>query len=671
MTSKISCIKFIKEDLRQRAWLIAILSTITFLFQPMMLVIGINTRKKWLSDLSTGFTDKEFKQWLLNFMGFQNNALIFCVILFAILCGVSGFCYLHSKEKLNLIHSLPIRREKLFLIQFVSGFLIFLIPFTLNFLISLLNISFQGLLSLKLLKISFSAFGIHVLFFLCLYALAIFAMIVTGKLLTGLVITFSLFTYGTILIALFRLLANRFFPTYFMEVNPYHFASLYVTTNGKDGFSSPLFAYLSALNQMSEHRIPYGLLLFALFITIIFVLLGILLYRLRPTEAAGKSIAFSKAESILKILLSVPLGIFSAYYLNSLSGQDSNDIIFFMLSILCTFIFAIVIEFIYTLNFRHLFAKKGALLISVLLTFGTVAIYHFDLFKYDNYIPKRNEIESMSVYLDEFSTRFRCPFFSETQSAKDFLDSSETANFDFIYRLAQKGAESFAATDENAQSVYIKYHLKNGRSIYRNYLINEADTTICAKQLLNDHFYKEKLFQTDFYNNTDFHFVEITDIYQNTMKLSISEEQIKTLIDIYQKELLNASYLDFTSVCPSGMICFSTKDALETYARPLLSDFTDTYNYLKELGYTFPTTIDADKIDYIQVQNHDTGKNMLLNSPEEFSEILPELTSDPYHFYKKPIEFNITFKNSVSNYGIAFYLNSDQIPECIKTLTDE
>ena len=169
MTSKISCIKFIKEDLRQRAWLITIVSTITFLFQPVMLVIGINTRKKWLSDLPMGFTNKDFKQWLFDFMGFQNNVLIFCVILFAILCGVSGFYYLHSKEKLNLIHSLPIRREKLFLIQFVSGFLIFLIPFTLNLLISLLNISFQGVLSLKLLKISFSAFGIHILFFLCLY----------------------------------------------------------------------------------------------------------------------------------------------------------------------------------------------------------------------------------------------------------------------------------------------------------------------------------------------------------------------------------------------------------------------------------------------------------------------------------------------------------------------
>ena len=52
--------------------------------------------------------------------------------------------------------------------------------------------------------------------------------------------------------------------------------------------------------------------------------------------------------------------------------------------------FAIVIEFIYTMDLKHLFAKKGALLLSVSLAFGITAIYKFDLFKYDNYIPKKN-----------------------------------------------------------------------------------------------------------------------------------------------------------------------------------------------------------------------------------------------------------------------------------------
>ena len=84
MTSKISCIKFIKEDLRQRTWLIAILSTVTFLFQPLMLIIGINEKKNWINTVSPGFTMKDFKFWLFNFMGFNNNAVVFCVILFAV-----------------------------------------------------------------------------------------------------------------------------------------------------------------------------------------------------------------------------------------------------------------------------------------------------------------------------------------------------------------------------------------------------------------------------------------------------------------------------------------------------------------------------------------------------------------------------------------------------------
>lgn len=48
-------------------------------------------------------------------------------------------------------------------------------------------------MSLELLKVSFAAFGIHVLFFLFLYTLTVFSMIMTGKLLIGLIVTLSLF----------------------------------------------------------------------------------------------------------------------------------------------------------------------------------------------------------------------------------------------------------------------------------------------------------------------------------------------------------------------------------------------------------------------------------------------------------------------------------------------
>ena len=168
MTSKISCIKLIKEDLRQRTWLIAILSTVTFLFQTLMLIIGINEKTNWINTVTPGFTMKDFKFWLFNFMGFNNNVSV-CVILFAILCGVSGFYYLHSKEKLNLIHSLPIRRERLFFIQFVSGFLYFSDSIYTKSVSQHAKYFLSGIYVLRIIKSKFYAFGNTCFVFLYYY----------------------------------------------------------------------------------------------------------------------------------------------------------------------------------------------------------------------------------------------------------------------------------------------------------------------------------------------------------------------------------------------------------------------------------------------------------------------------------------------------------------------
>ena len=203
-------------------------------------------------------------------------------------------------------------------------------------------------------------------FSLLLYTLTVFSMIMTGKLLIGLIVTLSLFSYGTLIVALFRLLAMRFFSTYFLKVDAYWFSwfkSLYITTDGSDGLSSPLLAYISTLNQMSDQTVPYKLILFSVIGTIVFLLLGIFLYRLRPTETAGKPIAFPKAESVLKILLSIPLGICAAFYLDSLANQASNNIVIFILAILCTFIFAIVIKFHIYNGLKNIYLPKRGLLL--------------------------------------------------------------------------------------------------------------------------------------------------------------------------------------------------------------------------------------------------------------------------------------------------------------------
>lgn len=73
--------------------------------------------------------------------------------------------------------------------------------------------------------------------------------------------------------------------------------------------------------------------------------------------------------------------------------------------------------------------------------------------------------------------------------------------------------------------------------------------------------------------------------------------------------------------------------------RPLFCSFTNTYDYLKELGYDLPTKIALDNVQRIEATNQDNQKNIVFNTPEYIAKILPKLTWVPYYFYKKPLEF--------------------------------
>ena len=129
--------------------------------------------------------------------------------------------------------------------------------------------------------------------------LPFFSMIMTGKLLIGLIVTLSLFSYGTLIIALFRLLAIRFFSTYFLKVDAYWFSwfkSLYITTDGSDGLSSPLLAYISTLNQMSNQTVLYKLILFSVIGTVVFLLLGIFFVSIAPYRNCRETYRVSKSR---------------------------------------------------------------------------------------------------------------------------------------------------------------------------------------------------------------------------------------------------------------------------------------------------------------------------------------------------------------------------------------
>ena len=152
MTSKISYSKFIKEDIRHRGWL-AVLSAV-------LLLLCVTVSAMLLLETSlTNITDTGLEEQLRIFRntfpallnGSYSLPLAALLLLLGVLCAVTGFSYLHSRERTDFYHSLPLSRRQLFFISYLSGLLIFFVPYLTACLLTILAGSGYGFMTISVL----------------------------------------------------------------------------------------------------------------------------------------------------------------------------------------------------------------------------------------------------------------------------------------------------------------------------------------------------------------------------------------------------------------------------------------------------------------------------------------------------------------------------------------
>ena len=122
MTSKNLFFNLMKENTKQRLWTVALISLIFFFTFPVQTALLISS---YLSqDRIDAVWEREaqgvevIKQQLqeryLSWTAIDNGMLVFLLIVFAVVCGISGFAYLHSRKKTDFYHAIPVKRERLF-----------------------------------------------------------------------------------------------------------------------------------------------------------------------------------------------------------------------------------------------------------------------------------------------------------------------------------------------------------------------------------------------------------------------------------------------------------------------------------------------------------------------------------------------------------------------------
>ena len=516
MTSRSLFFKYMKENTKQRIWNLALVLLLCFFAFPVTTALWSSTafrpenlNSSLPADLARTQAQRDFTRDMLRMYSMKGGALAFMLTIAAVVLAASGFAYLHSKKKTDFYHSLPIRREMLYAVTCLNGFLYMAVAYLGFLTIAAVMIRVKGVPfdwgSLYLASVE------HLCFFALVYMTAILSMLLTGNLVVGLLGTGVLFSWG---------------PVICMTISAY-FSEYFTTFSGDDSFllalserTSPVAWYVKACMSSQPGRMA----LWAMLAAAVLFLLGMLLYRRRPSEAAGHAMAFPITEPIIRFLIAVPSSLLLGAMFHSMMYEDGWTVFGLVCGLLLV---SCIIEIIYHFDFKSLFAHKRQLLVSAVFVGVVFAIFRFDLFGYDRYLPATEKLASGGIYSDLLDPDATSQYHSTVEYTEgwygvtfdampsstlaDEMQISDDQELELLHTIAAQGVHDAAQArdrflrghgrsydleegDEAFHNVTIAWHLRNGRTVYRSYRVNVSGVRAALESVYDLDAYKTAMY---------------------------------------------------------------------------------------------------------------------------------------------------------------------------------
>ncbi|MDO5423565.1 MAG: DUF6449 domain-containing protein [Eubacteriales bacterium] len=697
MTSRMSFVRLLKEDVKRRGWLVLVSFLVLFLMQPVDLLLSMDTQMNLLAEQEVVLQD--VRQEYLAFVSFGNYAFVTLFLGFlAMASGISGFSYIHSKEKLDFYHSLPVKRNRWFQIQYLSGIVIVAVPYLLSVLACIPIGEFYGLLRQGDIGTILEAYIVHMLYYLVYYGVAVLAAVLTGRVIVSALAFPVLMFLGPLYMFLVVGLASTFFSTYgWME----HLE------NGWWKFLSPGGLCLDVEQGMADCQSGGAFPGFRMILLILAVLalvgVDLLIFKRRKSEMAGHSLAFPKLEAPVKVLMVVPASVGVGLFVSVVTHQN-QDIWFFGGIVFSVIFFCALVEFIYHTDIREIFKPGIPFVVSLTLSLVLACAFRFDWFSYDRYLPGEDEIQAMSIYNGNLNARGRYQEQAKTivwgDGSREILEMTPLTDFAPIYELAKNGVEKAEAEDESGTRIYVMYQLKDGRNVFRKYWVDDQAYANAQQELFEDENYKKNLYAIYQAPEEGYQSLELSTLYGYTDIVRLSQSQREEFLAAYKEELMTATYEE---VVGDGLIAQLTfyygadnDDVTADSSYPILKSFTKTLAVLEKLGLEIPEEISPEDVDSAEVygivsstsyDDWDSGNtiteeissgNKLFTDAEDVETIVNGLdysdnTVVSYSRYgegRKEDYYSIYISFKDSQQFVSFYLGEDEVPDCIRRAFD-
>ena len=649
------------ENIKRRGWTFVLCAAVMLLLGPVFLSVnltGLYNGGAFGSQTSEEM-DLMMRTAFVSHIGFS-QIWVFPALFFAVLFAVQGFCWLYSRQKMDLYMSVPVSSVKRYVMIWGNGIVCYAgLSFT-GLLLCWATGAVFGVMSCYAAAQSMASWAFQMLAFLAMYHVSLVAVTLTGNVLTALLGCAVLFSYEPAMRILYNHLKTMFYYSYCSAdaermmrlpwLSPFAGTlDLFERVCYRDGY---LVGVPGTGGLTWQFGIQTGLLVICAASAGIF---AYWLYRKRKTESYHRSVAFSPLAAVLELALLVPFGMAAGMAVAKMSGD--SGIFLFGGCLLGTVCGHAMIRLVYKRELKEVLGGKAVFAVSLTAAACFLGLFRFDWTGYDSYIPASREVRAVSVSLESDYSAFgnyEEPVWESgsvdmEEELLEKMASENTETIESVLWLAKKwrdkgmpgtvrdfeaGADTGYISEgegknENLRRWVVCYTMQGGRKVYRRFFADMEADQDKIDIIMKDPSYQRVRYQI---------FSPMFEERLGEMKISFADGRTETLYTAEKGELLEALRTDFrqygysliSDSIPEGKICFELKnkeggqDSTRIWEYPLYKSFEKTGEVLARNGIEvrdWQTLYCADEVDEIRISYyHYEGKNKGLFEGEKLPE---------------------------------------------------
>jgi ABC-2 type transport system permease protein len=586
----------IKQDLRQHGW-ISIVYFICLLFTVPLGILQLASR------------DYVIYEDYQNYMMINTDVQVLFLFSIPIAAGLLLFRYLQNEAAVDMIHSLPIRRETLYVSHIISGLLLLIIPILLtSFVTFFVTNSIEEFQSILTLPELFSWTGLIIL----MTCMMFFFTVAVGMM-TGMSSAQGILTY----IFLFLPIAMVTMVSYNLSFLLFGYSTFFL--DAKIEYLSPFFRFIGIMGETK----PFSILELTIYtiLTICCFFIGLGLYKVRQLEKATDVIAFPFLRPVFKYGVTFCFMIVGGSYFSAAGALNWNWIIF---GYVCGAVIGYAVAEMILQKTWRIFQFRvftGLIVYSAIFIIILFSIKN-DFINYENKLPRMDQISEVyfgNKYSMQELFRNDADVYSDSKLyIQDVRNLHEyiTHQKDFI--------ESQDEEEMYKENILIAYRLNNGNLITREYNLPMQLMKDQLKPVMEAEPYKRNL--PEFFRLQDkalsINIVANGPVNKNVMITDPIE--MKELSEVIEKELLSQSLEDLITPTSSwGYFEFARKQPdqqhqYESYNLEWKKSYDEVTSWLDEHGYLEDARITIKDIVKAEVTKGPKKINKDMYDSEEF-----------------------------------------------------